>query len=58
MKYSFWKGLGKILVEGVIWLGPLAVQILPDTVGNLTISAALRLMLNYVKVRSLGGLSD
>ena len=49
-EYSFAKGLFKTFIHGVIWIGPLVINVLPMW-GNLTVSAALALLLNYLKQR-------
>ena len=49
-KYSFTKGLTKTLINGVIFLAPMLIGLLPSEVGNLTISALLYLLVNWLKV--------
>ena len=48
--YSFWKGLKKALFSILIVGLPLLVEILPTEWANLTLSGALLLIVNYIKV--------
>lgn len=52
MKYSFWKGLLKTLINLFIFLAPLAVQLLPSEIANVTLSGAIYLFVNYLKVKN------
>lgn len=53
--YSFLKGASKTLIELIIWAGPSVIGLLPNDVANLTLSAVLRLGLNYLKVKWQAG---
>ena len=48
--YSFLKGITKTLIGGIIFLGPTMIGLLPNEIGNLTISSLLYLIYNYLKV--------
>ena len=48
-KYSFWKGLKKVVISLVIVGVPLVIQALPSEWANLTLSGALLLLLNWLK---------
>lgn len=50
-KYSFKKGFGKMLVQVAIIGLPLALQLFPSDVLNLTIGGAANLLLNWLKVK-------
>jgi hypothetical protein len=50
MQYSFWIGLRKSLVNIAIVGLPLLIQVLPAEWMNLTLSGALLLIVNYIKV--------
>jgi len=51
MKYNFWKGVKKTLISLVIIGLPLIVGALPADWQNLTLSGAVILVLNYIKVK-------
>lgn len=48
--YSVWKGLKKALFAIIVVAVPLIVQVLPTDIANLTISGALLMLVNYLKV--------
>jgi hypothetical protein len=50
MKYSFTKGLSKVVINGAIFVLPLAIQLLPAEWANITLSGVLYLIYNYLKV--------
>lgn len=48
--YSFWLGLRKSLINLAIVGLPLVVSVLPEVWQNLTLSGAVLLLVNYIKV--------
>lgn len=51
MKYDFWKGLKKALIQFVLFGIPVLLSVLPQEWMNLTLGGALALLVNYLKVR-------
>ncbi len=51
-KYSFWRGVSKVLVQAFIFGLPIAASVLPETWMNLTFSGAIALVVNYLKVQN------
>jgi hypothetical protein len=51
-QYSFSKGLLKTVINAIVFVGPVAVNLLPATWANLTLSGALYLLINWFKNRS------
>jgi len=49
-KYSFSKGLEKVL-EFVVIASPMIIGMLPEQWANLTLAMALKLLVNYLKVK-------
>lgn len=49
-KYSFTKGLTKTVINGVIFLAPMLIGLLPSEVANMTLSALLYVVYNWLKV--------
>ena len=52
MKYSFWRGVSKTLVQVFIFGLPLLAQVLPQDWMNLTLSSVIYLVVNYLKVQN------
>lgn len=50
MNYSFLKGLLKAVTNALIFIVPLAVTVLPQEWMNVTLSGALYMLVNYLKV--------
>jgi hypothetical protein len=51
MKYSVWKGLWKSFLPVLIVGLPLVVNALPEVWQNLTLSGAVLLVVNWMKVK-------
>lgn len=51
MQYSFTKGLSKTLINVAIIGIPLVIGVLPTEWANLTLSGALLLLVNFLKVK-------
>lgn len=49
--YSFFKGLQKAVISIIIVGGPLAATLLPTEWANLTLSGAILLLVNFLKVK-------
>lgn len=49
-EYSFWKGLSKAIFNILVVAIPLLIEILPAEWANLTLSGALLIFVNYIKV--------
>lgn len=52
-KYSFWKGFYKALINIAIVALPLVVGVLPTEWANLTLSGALLMLVNFLKVKNI-----
>jgi hypothetical protein len=50
MNYSFKKGLSKTLINSVIFLAPVVIAVLPETWQNMTLSGAIYMLVNFLKV--------
>ena len=53
-QYSFKKGLIKTIIPILIVGLPLMLQLLPSEIANLTLSGAILLLVNYLKVITSG----
>ena len=48
--YSFWIGLRKAVINLVVVAGPVLLTLMPEVWANLTLSGAVLLIINYLKV--------
>lgn len=52
MKYSFWLGAWKAIVGVFLGALPLAINMLPSEIANLTLGAILLLTHNFLKIKA------
>lgn len=51
-KYSFWRGVSKVLVQAFIFGLPIMAQVLPEAWMNLTLAGLVAMVVNYLKVQN------
>lgn len=51
MTYSFYKGVRKALVSIVLVGLPVAIQLLPTDIANMTLGGLLIILVNFLKVK-------